>query len=506
MNRNLDSLRKPFVLMAILALGCQAFIGNIQRAFAYSAGVVVINEVGWAGTLDSANDEWIELYNTSKNAVDLSGWTINDNNGTRTYTIDSGEISPYGYFLILDNAQALTGVRTDKIIPMSLVNSGASLVLSDNTGAVMDTVNGAAGSWFGGNSTSKASMEKIDPSNKSDVAANWATALAGNGAKGRLGSSVLGTPGSTNSVFAGASTKVSLEVSGENFQNGDTVTVAANISGASELFAYGFKINYDPAVANFAAAQEGTFLNNGEQTTFDSALENGVEGSLVVAGTRISNPPVGADGAGNLFTLTFDVIGASGNATDLNFVSGESFISDISGDVPAGFEGGAISVGMAVTLGSVQDLQSDLGADRYSLELSWLAPATGADKYIVKRKNSSGDFVQIGETTSLSFVDKDSVTGAGKLVPTKDYEYQIIPVKAGVSGLAATIIGKETRGLKGDMTRDDKVNGRDLEKLARLYGLSAGDTNFDPLFDTNFDGIIDGSDLIDLGADFGKTY
>lgn len=506
MNRNLDNLKKPFVWVAMVALGCQIFIGNIQHVLAFNAGVVVINEIGWAGTPDEGNDEWIELFNTSRDSVNLSGWSIDDDNGSSIYTIDSGEIAPYGYFLIADSAQALSSARIDKVIGLSLANSGDSLILKDNAGIVIDTVNGSGGAWYAGNATSKASMERIDPSNKSDVAGNWATSTSGNGAKGRSGTAVIGTPGSANSVFAGASTKVSLQVDGEDFQTGNTITVTSNISDVDELFAYGFKINYDPTVIEFVSAQEGAFLKNGAETIFDYALENGTEGNLVIAGSRVTNTTSGASGSGELFSLDFEVVGAAGKKTGLNFVLGESFISDVSGDVPAGFEGEEITVGTVVAVSAVGSPKIELGDGRYTLELSWTLPAGGADKYLVKRKDTKGNFILIGETAYLSFIDSDSVTGGGKLIPNRDYEYQIIPVKNEINGPLVTVTARETRGLKADMNRDDKVNGRDLEKLARLYGLKIGDTGFDPLADTNFDGIIDGSDLIDIGVDFGKTY
>ena len=37
---------------------------------------VIISEVAWGGTAANANDEWIELYNTTNVPIDLSGWTL----------------------------------------------------------------------------------------------------------------------------------------------------------------------------------------------------------------------------------------------------------------------------------------------------------------------------------------------------------------------------------------------------------------------------------------------
>jgi len=57
---------------------------------------VVINEVAWAGTQCSANDEWIELYNNTSEAIDLTGWVLKAVDGSPIITLQ-GIISPCGY-------------------------------------------------------------------------------------------------------------------------------------------------------------------------------------------------------------------------------------------------------------------------------------------------------------------------------------------------------------------------------------------------------------------------
>ena len=42
---------------------------------------IIINEVAWMGTTASANSEWIELYNPSNSEVDLTGWTLEAQDG-----------------------------------------------------------------------------------------------------------------------------------------------------------------------------------------------------------------------------------------------------------------------------------------------------------------------------------------------------------------------------------------------------------------------------------------
>ena len=92
------TLKKSFSLLVVMTLLMQGFTLGIGTVFAATPGDVVINEIAWAGSTDSANDEWIELYNTSNQTVDLAGWVIEDD-GVPSYQL-TGIISAHGYFLI----------------------------------------------------------------------------------------------------------------------------------------------------------------------------------------------------------------------------------------------------------------------------------------------------------------------------------------------------------------------------------------------------------------------
>jgi len=62
---------KRFLLIALLFL---------LSPFA-AKGTIVINEIAWMGTENSANDEWIELY--SDQQVNLTGWILEAADETR---------------------------------------------------------------------------------------------------------------------------------------------------------------------------------------------------------------------------------------------------------------------------------------------------------------------------------------------------------------------------------------------------------------------------------------
>ena len=472
---------------------------KIPKAYAASPGSIVINEIAWMGSADSSADEWIELYNITNTPVDLTNWVIDDDNGSATYTISSGTIPAYGYFLIEDTEEA-TSAASDAIINISLANTGDSLVLKDETSQTIDTVNSSGGAWYAGNSGSYLSMERIDPLASGDTAGNWADNMLGNGSIGRSSSAINGTPGSGNSVYSGGPTGTNVEFEDLviNPVEGDNFTIHININDATDVLSYGFDILYDPGVIQYISATEGNFLseNGAISTSFNSELENGNPGKIVVGATRLTVPPSGVSGSGLLFDLTFH--GLATGSTQLSFDS-TSFASDTSGDITVSFDTDTITID-PLTVDPIENFTVTQGVNRYELDLNWNAPATGADSYRILQKDTTDTFIEIGTTANTSFIDADN------LVPNNIYEYQVIAVKGSVESQPVNGQSADTRGIKGDNNRSDRVDGRDLENLARHYTLLLSDPNFDPLIDTTYDGIIDGSDLIDIGANWAITY
>ncbi len=503
-------LMKKRIAMAALASLCCSMVFNSYAVFAASANVV-INEVAWMGSSDSSADEWIELYNPTSQAVDLSNWKIVDD-GANDYLISSGTIPAYGYFLIENREDAVKGVAADAVISLSLANSGDSLVLKDAADNTVDTVNSAGGAWFAGNSTGKKTMERVDATVGGDEANNWADNLVGNGAVASGGSMINGTPGALNSVSVVPQTAPKLELKVNNGQpySGETIVVSAEVANVNDVFSYGVELNYDPTILKYQQVTKKGFLNESDQaiTSFQAGLENGVAGKLIVAEARTVDPKTTVSGAGTLFEVEFEVIGSAGDTGDVTLAPG-SFVADETKDLGMSFVNAQVAVQGAGGGGSgdpVTGLTAKEGANRYELELNWVAPSGGADSYKVSRKDVAGNLVEIGEVTELKFVDKDGVQHGGALIPNFEYEYQVVAVKNSVASSAVMVKAKETRGLKADANRSDRVDGRDLEFVARHFAEKVADANFDRRVDTNYDGVIDGSDLLDLTADWAKTY
>ncbi len=73
------------------------------------------------------------------------------------------------------------------------------------------------------------------------------------------------------------------------------------------------------------------------------------------------------------------------------------------------------------------------------------------------------------------------------------------------SGQLVQFVIQGTSFLRGDITRDCRVNGDDLLDLARLFGAQRGDARYRGFADINGDGSIDGTDLAILSSNFGQS-
>lgn len=158
-------------------------------ALAVSTGDVVMNEIAWMGTVESYNNEWIELYNNTEIQINLGGWILRATDGTPTVNI-SGTIEPHGYFLLeRTDDNTLANQAADQIYTGALGNSGEHLELVNSSGTIIDDVN-SWGNWFAGDNTTKQTMERKTPILTGSDPTGWGTSA-----------NVAGTPRAQNSVL-----------------------------------------------------------------------------------------------------------------------------------------------------------------------------------------------------------------------------------------------------------------------------------------------------------------
>jgi len=148
----------------------------------FATAAVVINEIAWMGTVSSANDEWIELYNNGATAVALDGWTLS---GDGLAINLSGTLASGGYALLERTDDSSAPGTAFLIYTGALSNSGATLSLHRSDGGVEDQVAGGE-NWenIGGDNTTKETAQRTP--------GGWITAAATPGGANASSGSVSG--------------------------------------------------------------------------------------------------------------------------------------------------------------------------------------------------------------------------------------------------------------------------------------------------------------------------
>ncbi|MFU8812535.1 MAG: lamin tail domain-containing protein [Balneolaceae bacterium] len=142
------------------------------------AGDVVINEILYR-RLQSGSPEFVELFNTTENNIDLSGWTLSDASGSAT--IPQGTALRGNDFIVFTDTEAFAS-GNDRIIRLpgfqSLSNNGDAVVIRNDEGTTIDSLFYLP-EW-GGN-VPGLSLERRDPQAISIDRANWGSSQAENG-------------------------------------------------------------------------------------------------------------------------------------------------------------------------------------------------------------------------------------------------------------------------------------------------------------------------------------
>lgn len=159
---------------------------SIQTA---EPGDVVINEIMYDEPENYT--EYVELYNVSNKAIDLSGWQQANDTGTRrTLTTEQVILSPKSYIAILPNFNLLNifpeipFLNAGTALP-TLKNSGDNIVLANAEGIIIDSLR--YNPEWGGDGVA---LERRRPDRSSPYRENWSDSP----------SELFGTPGMPNQV------------------------------------------------------------------------------------------------------------------------------------------------------------------------------------------------------------------------------------------------------------------------------------------------------------------
>lgn len=168
-------------------------------AFMYagdSKPVVVINEINYNSSASFDSGDWIELYNSTSGAIDLSGWVFMDENRTPSFVIPSGMILQQGSFLVLYGDITLFSAKYPDVknilgnMNSGLSGSGEALFLYDNSGRLVDSLTyDDKAPWSLDADGNGSSLELENLALENSLGTNWKASIG------------HGTPGAINSTY-----------------------------------------------------------------------------------------------------------------------------------------------------------------------------------------------------------------------------------------------------------------------------------------------------------------
>ncbi|MBI2947738.1 MAG: CotH kinase family protein [Verrucomicrobia bacterium] len=160
---------------------------------------VVINEIFYNAPNDVEDLEYVEIHNTGRGAVDLSGWAFTK--GIKWKFASGTKIEPNGFLVLCrnrDRFKEFYNTEVQGVFEQPLSNKGEQIELADATGKVADAVKYKdEAPWPMGADGFSGSLERICPNANGDDASNWASSPL---SEDRIKPG--GTPGKANASFS----------------------------------------------------------------------------------------------------------------------------------------------------------------------------------------------------------------------------------------------------------------------------------------------------------------
>ena len=267
----LDKFKRYVITFIIFVLAIQTtFVGGLfkfEKAKACETGLI-INELMWMGSSESASDQWVELKNTSDTSIDFSetNYSLYMNNNL-VKVINDGTVQAGGYYLISyydnNNVNSVLNVTPDRVTTdLSLLNADVQYKLyasADNTGTLADTADDGEGAPLAGDGVNYYSMERNTVPGDGTLASNWHTASDSTGFD--LDAEEKGTPKTENSV------------STPNTPDQAQITVTENIPGSSDKISGNAGAVSKNAIVKVYSDSELTNLVGSKSANFDGSFD-----------------------------------------------------------------------------------------------------------------------------------------------------------------------------------------------------------------------------------------
>ncbi|MCX6132901.1 MAG: CotH kinase family protein [Ignavibacteriales bacterium] len=168
---------------------------TIAAAFSVDSGGskgVVINEINYNSSDQFNSGDWIELYNTGSESIDITGWTYQDSDPAHAFRFPTGTILGAGQYVVLVEDSSLFKARFPDIknfvgqMDFGLSGSGEFMKLTNAKGEGVDSLTyDDQAPWPTEPDGNGATLELIDPARDNARGENW-KASVGHGSPGRI--------------------------------------------------------------------------------------------------------------------------------------------------------------------------------------------------------------------------------------------------------------------------------------------------------------------------------
>lgn len=119
-----------------------------HKPFSHYYGKIIISEIDATQSDDKKSDDWIELFNNSKDTIDISNWSLRDEKDGHVFFFPEGaKIFPKEHLLVLQNEENWKEIyKTDTLKTIGSFYFGIGyksdkIRIYDNQSAIVDKVN-----------------------------------------------------------------------------------------------------------------------------------------------------------------------------------------------------------------------------------------------------------------------------------------------------------------------------------------------------------------------------
>ena len=153
---------------------------NPENIWRHILGLVIINEINYNSSNEFDPGDWVELYNSTDEILNIGNWTFKDGDDSHVYSIPENTfLLPDNYLVLCSDTNSFTSLfpvvqKFEGNLGFSFSGSGEMLRLYNTENTLIDRVNYVdSDPWPTAPDGNGPTLELIDPLSDNGSAENW---------------------------------------------------------------------------------------------------------------------------------------------------------------------------------------------------------------------------------------------------------------------------------------------------------------------------------------------